>query len=340
MEYSFLPLNAESELYIPENNFGYPLTPQLQYMDTTYVIDMAKSQSAPSFPATEPSLKKRRRVPSALNLAPAVSNKRKRSDDDEVPVQQMTPEQYKRPRFQGEFQSEYTASYPSTGSMTTATFESVPTPLTDPSYQYQPDFSPYENLMSCYVDNQIQYDQYAMPQTPYQVPFQQEVFHTPPVSPFESMGWYAPSRPYMQKTQQTVWNTPRTVPQLYPISPAQTPVKQVPQQKDPRRLSLAPQPPSITRQTYPLSPPHSAPPYPVTQQHLLPKLDPYDQGLPVTPPKRDGKKGRKGRNAKGDGGMFINFTADDKDTILSGVAPSGSSKAKKDRKVNAGTPLS
>jgi hypothetical protein len=59
-------------------------------------------------------------------------------------------------------------------------------------------------------------------------------------------------------------------------------------------------------------------------------LDPYDGGLPITPPKI-GKKGRKGKNGGG-GGMFINFTADDRETILSGVAPSGSSKAKKEKK--------
>ena len=34
--------------------------------------------------------------------------------------------------------------------------------------------------------------------------------------------------------------------------------------------------------------------------------------------------------------MFINFTAEDKDTILSGVAPSGSSKAKKEKKADKG----
>jgi hypothetical protein len=79
---------------------------------------------------------------------------------------------------------------------------------------------------------------------------------------------------------------------------------------------------------YPLSPPNSAPPYPVTQQHLLPKFDPHET-VPATPTKKEGKKGRKGKNA---GGMFINFTADDRDTILSGVAPSGSSKAKKEKK--------
>lgn len=41
--------------------------------------------------------------------------------------------------------------------------------------------------------------------------------------------------------------------------------------------------------------------------------------------------------------MFINFTADDKDTILNGVAPSGSSKGKKEKKetaTNATTPSS
>jgi len=337
MDYSYYPVNPESELYIPDHQFVYPLTPQLQYMDP-YVIDMAKSQSAPSYPSTESVLKKRRRVPSTLNLAPAVSNKRKWSDVDEVPVMPVTPEQYKRARLQGEFNPEYAYSFPPNSAIT-STFESVPSPLVDTSYEIRTaDFSPYDTVMSCYSDNQIQYDQYALPQAPYQLPIQQEAFHTPPVSPFETMGWYAPSRPYMQKTQPTFWNTPRTVPPppqphpQYPISPAPTPQKKGP----PRRLSLAPQPPPISRSIYPLSPPHSAPPYPVTQQHLLPKLDPYDSGLPVTSPKKDGKKGRKGRNNKGGGGMFINFTAEDKDTILSGVAPSGSSKAKKEKKADKG----
>jgi hypothetical protein len=258
-----------------------------------------------------------------------MSNKRKRSHDDDMPVQQVAPEQYKRARLQGQFSSMDQSSFGSTPStLTTSTFEPVEPQFAEPTYQYQSDFSPYETLMSCYNDNQIQYEHYSVPQqSPYQMQFQQqqEPFHTPPVSPFETMGWYAPPRPYMQKTQPTVWSTPRTIPQQYPISPAATPQKK---QKDFRRLSLAPQPPRMN--TYPLSPPLSAPPYPVTQQHLLPKLDPYDAGLPLTPPKKDGKKGRKGRQNNG-GGMFINFTADDKETILSGVAPSGSSKAKKEK---------
>lgn len=332
MDYSFFSFNSPSEFYFPDNNFGYPLTPGYTptYMDpNAYVIDMAKSHSAPSYPIAQTTPKKRRRVPEPLTLTPPMSNKRKRSDEDEMPAQQVAPEQFKRPRLQGQVSSmDHLSSFGSTPStLTAATFESVEIPFAEPTYQYQSDFSPYETLMSCYSDNQVQYEHYAVPQqTPYQVQFQQEQFHTPPVSPFETMGWYAPQRPYMQKTQPTVWSTPRTIPQQYPISPAATPQKK---QKDLRRLSLAPQP--LRMNSYPLSPPHSAPPYPVTQQHLLPKLDPYEAGLPLTPPKKDGKKGRKGRQNNG-GGMFINFTADDKETILSGVAPSGSSKAKKEKK--------
>jgi hypothetical protein len=333
MDYAFFQFNSPSEFYIPDNTFNYPLTPGYTptYMDpNAYVIDMAKSHSEPSYPIAESTPKKRRRAPEPLMLTPPMSNKRKRSDDDAAPVQQVAPEQYKRPRLQGQFSPmDHVPSFGSTPStLPTTTFEPVEAPtFTEPNYQYQSDFTPYETLMSCYSD-QVQYDHYAVPQqSPYQVQFQQDQFHTPPVSPFEQMGWYAPQRPYMQKTQPTVWNTPRTLPQQYPISPAPTPQKK---QKDLRRLSLAPQPPRMN--VYPLSPPHSAPPYPITQQHhLLPKLDPYDAGLPVTPPKKDGKKGRKGRQNNG-GGMFINFTADDKETILSGVAPSGSSKAKKEKK--------
>jgi len=329
--YSFFSFTSPSEFYIPDNNFGYPLTPgYTPYMDpNAYVIDMAKSQSAPSYPVADSTPKKRRRAPEPLTLTPPMSNKRKRSDDDDIPVPQLVLEQYKRPRLQSQVSPmDHHPSFGSTPStLTASTFEPVETSFAEPNYQYQSDFSPYETLMSCYNDNQIQYEHYAVPQqNSYQVQFQQEQFHTPPVSPFETMGWYAPQRPYMQKTQPTVWSTPRTVPQQYPISPATTPQKK---QKDFRRLSLAPQPPRMN--AYPLSPPHSAPPYPVTQQHLLPKLDPYDAGLPLTPTKKDGKKGRKGRQNNG-GGMFINFTADDKETILSGVAPSGSSKAKKEKK--------
>jgi hypothetical protein len=329
MDYSFLPVNPASEFYIPNNNlgpeqYGYPLTPQ--YMDPgAYVIDMAKSTSAPPVPEVQ-TPKKRRRAPETLNLTPPISNKRKRTDGDDVATP--APVQYKRPKLQQRFSSmEYIPSFGSTPStLTTSTFESLETPLPEQSYGFHSDLSPYDTLMSCYTDGQIQYDQYALPQTPYHMQLHQE-FNTPPVSPFESFGWYAPQRPYIaQKTQQTVWNTPRTMPHQYPISPAPTPQKKA---KDPRRLSLAPQP-QRPQHPYPLSPPHSAPPYPVTQQHLLPKLDPYDGGLPITPPKI-GKKGRKGKNGGG-GGMFINFTADDRETILSGVAPSGSSKAKKEKK--------
>jgi hypothetical protein len=323
MDYSFFSLNPTSELYIP-NNYGYPLTPGGYLEPAAYVIDMAKSQSAPAFPLETPQ-KKRRRIPEALNLTTPISNKRKRSDDDDMPIQQITPEQYKRPRHSGQF-TEQDPSFGSTPSAhASSTFESYETPLPETTYYHQPEFSPYDTLMSCYNDQQMPYDHYVAPQTPYQMNFQQESFHTPPVSPFETMGWYAPQRPYMQKTQTTVWNTPRTLPQQYPISPAPTPQKK---QKDLRRLSLAPQPPRM-QYPYPLSPPNSAPPYPVTQQHLLPKLDHHDI-VPATPTKKEGKKGRKGKNAGG--GMFINFTADDRDTILSGVAPSGSSKAKKDKK--------
>lgn len=330
MDYSFLPVNPASEFYIP-NNFGpeqyaYPHTPT--YMDAGgYVIDMAKSASAPQFPET-PTPKKRRGAPQTLNLTtPPISNKRKRMDDDDVDVP--APEQYKRPKLQQRFSSmEQIPSFGSTPStLTTSSFESLETPLPEQSYVYHSDLSPYETLMSCYTDGQLQYDQYVVPQTPYHMQLPSE-FNTPPVSPFESFGWYAPQRPYIaQKTQQTLWNTPRTMPQQYPISPAPTPQKKA---KDLRRLSLAPQP-QRPQHPYPLSPPHSAPPYPVTQQHLLPKLEPYDGGLPITPPKSIGKKGRKGKNGGG-GGMFINFTPDDRDTILSGVAPSGSSKAKKDKR--------
>jgi len=314
MDYSFLAVNPTSELYIPDN---------FVYVDNNaYVIDMAKSYSAPSHPAEVPP-KKRRRVPEALNLAPAVSNKRKRPADDDMgaPVGQ---EQYKRPRLQTHFSSmDDIHSFSSTRSTLNTSTESVQTPFAEPTYYIQSDFSPYDTVMSCYNGNQAQYDPYVMPSTPYPMQFTEQQFHSPPVSPFESMGWYAPTRPYMQKTQQAVWNTPRTLPQQYPISPAPTPQKK---QKDLRRLSLARNPAPRIQPMYPLSPPHSAPPYPVTQQHL----DPHDGGIPVTPPKKDGKKGRKGRNQGG--GMFINFTADDRDTILSGVAPSGSSKAKKEKK--------
>jgi hypothetical protein len=50
----------------------------------------------------------------------------------------------------------------------------------------------------------------------------------------------------------------------------------------------------------------------------------------MIPPRKEGKKGRKGKF--NNGGLFINFTPDDRETILSGVAPSGSSKSKKDKK--------
>lgn len=327
MDYSFLPTNPASEFYIPNNfapeQYGYPHTPT--YMDAgAYVIDMAKSASAPPFPDAQ-TPKKRRRAPQALNLTPPISNKRKRMDDDEVAVP--AAEQYKRPRLQQPFSMELVPSFGSTPStLTSSSFESLETPFPEQSYGFHSDLSPYNTLMSCYTDAQAQYDQYVIPHTPYHMQLHSD-FNTPPVSPFESFGWYAPQRPYIpQKTQQTAWSTPRTMPQQYPISPAPTPQKKA---KDLRRLSLAPQP-QRPQQPYPLSPPHSAPPYPVTQQHLLPKPDPYDGGLPITPPK-SGKKGRKGKNGVG-GGMFINFTANDRETILSGVAPSGSSKAKKEKK--------
>lgn len=315
MDYTFL--STTSELYVPDN-FNYPLTPG--YVDNSYVIDMAKSQSVPA-----PGPKKRRRPPQALDLTPPVSNKRKRTEDDDMPTRNtnVAPEQHKRPRLQAHYHSVADIHAYQPAPMN-SNFHQMEVPIMEQTYQYQSDFSPYDTLMSCYTENQIQYEQYA-PATPYQMTPFQDGFHTPPVSPFESMGWYAPQQAYIpQKTQHAVWNTPRTVPHVsqYPISPAQTPQKK---QKDLRRLSLAPGP----RPVYPLSPPHSAPPYPITQQHLLPKLDVNEAGLPSTPPKKDGKKGRK-RNSGG--GMFINFTADDRETILSGVAPSGSSKAKKDKK--------
>jgi hypothetical protein len=291
--------------------------------NSAYVIDMAKSQSEPSFP--EPAPKKRRRVPQALNLSSPISNKRKRTDDDDMPVHNVSQEQYKRPRLQSQYHS-VDDIHVYTSTPTTVTYQAMTMPVAEPQYQFQSEFSPYETLMSCYDNqNQIPYQEYLAPSTPYQMPFQ-EGFHTPPISPFESMGWYAPQRPYIPtKTQQAAWNTPRTVPAVaqYPISPTPTPKRK----HDFRRLPLAP---AVPRQSgYPLSPPNSAPPYPVTQQHLLPKLDPHDAGLPITPTKKEGKKGRK-KNAGG--GMFINYTADDRETILSGVAPSGSSKAKKDKK--------
>jgi hypothetical protein len=321
MDYSFVPLNQASEFFIPDN-YGYPLTPG--YVDTsnTYMVDMAKSHSLPA--ATKP--KKRARAPAALLLTPPMSNKRKRSDDDEMPAhqQQIAPQvQYKRPRL--EQYPSMPEHVPTLGSMPSG-FDPLSTPMTE--YAHQPDLSPYDTLMSCYTDNQLQYEQYVIPQTPYHMAFQPEEFqHTPPLTPFESMGWYTPQRVNLPKTQQTVWSTPRTLPpQHYPITPSPTPQRK---QKDLRRLSLAPNPPPRVA-PYPLSPPLSAPPYPVTQQHLLPKLEPYDAAPAMIPPRKEGKKGRKGKN--NGGGMFINFTADDRETILSGVAPSGSSKSKKEKK--------
>src|SRR5438105_3538778 len=56
MDYAFFQFNSPSEFYIPDNNFNYPLTPGYTptYMDpNAYVIDMAKSHSAPSYPIAE-----------------------------------------------------------------------------------------------------------------------------------------------------------------------------------------------------------------------------------------------------------------------------------------------
>ena len=65
---------------------------------------------------------------------------------------------------------------------------------------------------------------------------------------------------------------------------------------------------------------------------MFPNLDPHDVIAPIAPvTKKEVKPGRKGK-LKNDGEMFVNLTADDRDTILSGVAPSGSSKTKKEKK--------
>jgi hypothetical protein len=320
MDYSFSPLNSDPDSYILD--FGYPPTPQ--YLDNN-VIDLGKSQSA----AVEVAAKKRRRVPQPLILGPAGSNQRKRSNKDDSTVEQMTSEEYsnKRPRLASEI-----TSTPRLGPIPEEQpYESIPTLILDPTCQFQSDFTPYDNIMF-YPENPFQYDQCTMPETSYRIPFPQEVFATPPVSPFESMGWYAPSTAYVSKPQQTLWNTPHTLPQQYPISPASTPQKlnDRPLSSSPAvdKINIAPQP---QRTSYPPSPPQSAPLYNIPQQHLLPKLEPYGTAL-VVPPKKD-KRGRKGKNGKGEGGMFINFTADDRETILSGVAPSGSSKSKKELKL-------
>jgi len=293
-DYCFLPLNQPSEIFIPDN-FGYPLTPGTVDANT-YVVDMTKSHSVPA--QTAP--KKCAPAPAPLALAPPVSNKRKRSGDAEmlVPRQQVAPQtEHKRRKLQASSSS--MDNFPSFGG-------------------------------SRYTDTQFQYEQYLMPQTPDHLSFQpEEVQYSPPLTPFETMGWYTPQRVNLPKARQAFSTTPRTPPpHHYPITPNATPQKK---ENESSRLSVASEL-QLRLAPYPISPPNPAPPYPVTQQHLVPKLGPHDVIAPMTSvTKKEVKKGRKGKFKNG-GEMFINFTADDRDTILAGVAPSGSSKCKKEKK--------